>query len=414
MQNKADKNASVVSPGPRVETSQSSSRSFTHSRASVTLDLIRGVAAVIVLAGHWRAIFFVDYGSLSRIERTILAPFYLITAAGHQAVIVFFVLSGYFISGAIFRSLNNHTWKWRTYLTHRVVRLWIVIIPGLLLCALWDHVGIALNRAPLLYGGADFNHITPSVVDALSWKIFLGNLFFLQTIVTRTFGSDGALWSLTNEFWYYILFPLGLIAVRKDTRPMARLVCACILLVILVWLHGALIPGFGIWLMGVSLQFLKPRPFGTPARVGSLVVLLVTLSAFARLIAIPANLADYILGIVTAICVWIQLSDRRSSNESSMYTRSARELSRFSFSLYVLHTPMLILLASLVLGDNRFTPTVPHIFAALSLLMVTGIYAWIVAWLTEFRTDKVRKFAERLIGVGKPQAASPHQRVLNS
>ena len=39
------------------------------------------------------------------------------------------------------------------------------------------------------------------------------NAFFLQTIVGPTFGSNGPLWSLAYEWWYYVLFPLALGAV---------------------------------------------------------------------------------------------------------------------------------------------------------------------------------------------------------
>jgi hypothetical protein len=38
------------------------------------------------------------------------------------------------------------------------------------------------------------------------------NAFFLQTIAGPTFGSNGPLWSLAYEWWYYVLFPLVLAA----------------------------------------------------------------------------------------------------------------------------------------------------------------------------------------------------------
>ena len=37
---------------------------------------------------------------------------------------------------------------------------------------------------------------------------FWGNLVFLQTILVPTYGTNALLWSLANEFWYYMLFPL--------------------------------------------------------------------------------------------------------------------------------------------------------------------------------------------------------------
>jgi peptidoglycan/LPS O-acetylase OafA/YrhL len=38
---------------------------------------------------------------------------------------------------------------------------------------------------------------------------FVGNLAFLQTIAVPIFGTNGPMWSLANEFWYYLIFPLA-------------------------------------------------------------------------------------------------------------------------------------------------------------------------------------------------------------
>lgn len=41
----------------------------------------------------------------------------------------------------------------------------------------------------------------------LAPAVLLGNLLFLQTKITQEFGSNGPLWSLFSEFWYYVLVP---------------------------------------------------------------------------------------------------------------------------------------------------------------------------------------------------------------
>lgn len=69
---------------------------------------------------------------------------------GYQAVMVFFVLSGYFISSSVLHSLENGTWSWREYLTKRLLRLWIVLIPALLLTYVWAKLQIHL------FGGSDY------------------------------------------------------------------------------------------------------------------------------------------------------------------------------------------------------------------------------------------------------------------
>jgi peptidoglycan/LPS O-acetylase OafA/YrhL len=44
-------------------------------------------------------------------------------------------------------------------------------------------------------------------MDHLGPEVLLGNLVFLQAILVPTWGSNGPLWSLAFEFWFYIWFP---------------------------------------------------------------------------------------------------------------------------------------------------------------------------------------------------------------
>ncbi|WP_157178407.1 acyltransferase family protein [Terriglobus roseus] len=120
-----------------------------------------------------------DYRTLPQGLRHLLLIPYALSAGGHRSVVLFFVLSGYLIAGSILRSAERGPWNWRDYALRRLVRLWIVLIPGLLLCAAWDGLGMALHRAPLLYAGANGNHLMQNVAAARTWPIFFGNLFFL-------------------------------------------------------------------------------------------------------------------------------------------------------------------------------------------------------------------------------------------
>ncbi len=178
------------------------------------LDLVRGIAAILVLLSHWKIMFFVDYSHISSHKIWFAIP-YVISEAGHQSVLIFFVLSGYLIGGSVFRSLHRGQWQWRTYLTHRFVRLWVVLLPGLLLGALWDWIGLHHGHTASLYNATAKSHAI-DVTQTFTSSAFFGNIAFLQTILVPSFGSNGALWSLANEFWYYILFPLGWLALRRD------------------------------------------------------------------------------------------------------------------------------------------------------------------------------------------------------
>lgn len=173
------------------------------------LDLLRGLAALLVCAGHLRAFLMVDFGLIT--SPTILDHmFYFTTGLGHQAVMVFFVLSGYLVGGSVLTAYQSGRWSWMNYTLRRMSRLWIVLLPALVLTLALDSLGrhwfplgyegrfqALYNSGPTLAAPADLRAIT-----------FLGNVFFLQTSEVHRLGTNGPLWSLANEFWYYALFPL--------------------------------------------------------------------------------------------------------------------------------------------------------------------------------------------------------------
>ena len=119
-------------------------------RASAHLDMVRGTAALAVMLGHVRALFFVDYSHLLT-RNSLVGGAYLLTSLGHQAVLVFFVLSGFFISRSVLDSFRKSRWSWKIFLVNRLTRLLLVLVPGLLLCALWDRIGMKLPEASRFY-----------------------------------------------------------------------------------------------------------------------------------------------------------------------------------------------------------------------------------------------------------------------
>ena len=77
------------------------------------------MAAIAVCAGHLRSALLVDYSQLTH-SSYMLKAFYFLTGLGHQAVIIFFVLSGFFVGGSILKNLENFSFKryFTTRLTH--------------------------------------------------------------------------------------------------------------------------------------------------------------------------------------------------------------------------------------------------------------------------------------------------------
>jgi peptidoglycan/LPS O-acetylase OafA/YrhL len=379
--------------------------SFVRTEASVLLDLVRGLAAFLVVIGHARNFFFVDYNELPT-HRLWTSVFYLVTKAGHQGVIIFVVLSGYLISGSVFRALERHTWSWPSYLTHRLVRLWVVLLPGLLLCLLIDHLALAHHLAPSLYRVGAANHMSVDVADHLTASIFLRNLFFLGVTLGPVFGSDTALWSLPYEFWYYLLFPLGLFTLTRTTPLGKRIITLALLIAVACFSH-IFLALFPVWLAGSLLAVMPIPTFGPTLRAFATGIYVVIFFASAGFESRLGLVGDYGLTIATFLFLWILLSARKKATQTTR-VHAIRGLARFSYTLYVVHTPLLLLLTASIVGESRWIPSPLTFLECTGVIALVMVYACIIASLTEFHTDAVRRWVENRLASLRPSPLARH------
>jgi peptidoglycan/LPS O-acetylase OafA/YrhL len=328
---------------------------------------------------------------------------YVVTGAGHQAVIVFFLLSGFLVGGTVLRAVERGEWKWTTYLLRRSTRLWIVLVPALILCFIWDKSGLSFGYAPGLYGGHALNHMLGNVSQLLSRQIFLANLFFLQGIHAPTYGSDGALWSLAFEFWYYLLFPLGLFAFFPYFRLRYRIAYFVLFLAASYFVRGGILYEFPIWLAGVLLLKVPSlRPHSGLAKIARLVAPIAYVPVFfflAKAHILPSLVSDYVLAAFTFLLMWILLSATNAHPERAVPVLFSRWIARFSYTLYAVHTPLLVFLASILVRDARWQPTWNHVLIGLIVLFAVVAYSFGIAFLTEFRTDVFRVRLEKILGL---------------
>jgi len=359
------------------------------------LDALRGTASLLVCSDHCRHIFFVEYHEVVAYRVLLLVP-YLLTAAGHQAVIIFFVLSGFLVGGSVIRSYEQNRWSWKRYLTHRFVRLWLVLLPALLLDELWDRIALILRSMNSSnYSGTIIDHLLPAnvVASALTLPIFFGNAAFLQRILVPTIGTDGALWSLSNEFWYYILFPFALFSLHRNYRPMVRVSFAIGFLLLARFVGKDILLLFPIWLAGTLLTLLPRLRLNHTIRVISTVAYMGSFLFCVAFSHSHAWLSDYLLTIITTAYLWILLSAvQRSSGGRAEHL--ARGMAEFSYTLYLVHMPFLYLLAAFFVHDRLWIPTISGFFMALGLLLIVILYAWLVASATEFHLHSVRRWVE--------------------
>ena len=364
------------------------------------LDVLRGPAALLVFAEHWRNLLFKDFPELVN-PGPVLKVFYLFTGAGHEAVMLFFVLSGCVIAHVIYGLHERGKWSWRGYLSARLTRLWIVLIPALVLTAMWDRIGmwLAAGKASIYQGEGFGNILNQSVSDLSGPEVFAGNVFFLQRILVPTFGSNGPVWSISYEFVYYLAYPLllgGLVMVRG--RLLAGLASVALAAGLLVFAGKSISAGFVIWLFGVAAYFaFKKVPWPTrwaiPGFLGGVLLLVACIVGSRMGIDLGPLDWEVFIGISCALAVYAGLS-AEPTERLTRILRPFHGLSAVSYSVYLLHAPLLVFIASLIFTSNadRWDPDVAHLVVAVPIALVVFGYCLLVWFLTEHRTHDLRKW----------------------
>jgi peptidoglycan/LPS O-acetylase OafA/YrhL len=169
------------------------------------LDSLRGLAAVVVVLHHFKLMFY--RGALTTGLPSLIAyPF----TAGHEAVTLFFVLSGFVLSLPYLRRKER---PYFVFLIRRVLRIYGPYLAALLLsvvgCFVWhNNTGVGTWSNPV------------TTVSLLQPIAFIGNYDF--------FRYNTAFWSLVYEMRVSIIFPvLALIAVNLRARWVLLLIVVC-------------------------------------------------------------------------------------------------------------------------------------------------------------------------------------------
>ena len=354
------------------------------------MDCLRFGAATAVVLEHARDLLFLTNAE-AHTSAAAWKLFYFLTGFGHEAVMVFFVLSGFWISSAVDRRADRGDF-WPQYMVDRMSRLMIVIVPALLLGGLLDLASLALH-SPYALGQSGALTLQEDIRPDLGLAVLLGNALFLQTIAVHTFGSNGPLWSLANEFWYYLWFPALLLTVQRK-RPSLALASFAVALIAPSFLEG-----FVVWLMGAGLYHLDKRQTEPAGMAGAARLLLPGTAAVLACALAVARLqhlgraSDLVVGGAFALFLWSLLR----ANPAPL--RLARPVARFgaaaSFSLYATHLPMLVLLATIVPPGGRSPPDLVRLAEFAATVLILLLFARGFAWATEGRTGLLRSALRR-------------------
>jgi peptidoglycan/LPS O-acetylase OafA/YrhL len=362
------------------------------------MDVARGLCSLMICAGHLRGAMFLDYSQLAE-RHWWDTLFYALTGQGRQLVMVFYVLSGFFIGGSVLQRWQG--FRFDEYLMARLTRLMVVLLPALMITVAVDSVHRQLN--PGLFEGRDFAALSSGPMEggnySLSWRTLLLNLLFLQNLAGPVYGSNGPLWTLGNEFWFYLSFPLGVHACNRNRSLPSRLCFALLALLISMLVLRQIWAGFVIWLLGVAVHLAYQSHWvkGSPTLCWvALALQLASVACADVLYRNPSfwNAADILSGFSSALLL-VALKEVEPKRIKGALAIGFRWLAEMSFTLYLVHFPLVLLTFTVFFrkGQQRLSAvSLAWYLLHLTILLVISRLLW---HLFERRTPGVRAWLRR-------------------
>jgi peptidoglycan/LPS O-acetylase OafA/YrhL len=349
---------------------------------SLYIDAMRVLAALVV---------FFDHFARPAISGGL---FWQIAPFGGDAVIVFFVISGFVIAHATARKERNAA----DYFVSRAARIYSVAVPAIVLTIACDVAGQWI----------DPQYTSWSYSPGALWQQVLTGLTFTNAFWNLGFfpGSDGAYWSLGYEVPYYVIFGAALFA-----RGAWRIILPTALMLMA---GPGIVALFPIWLAGVGLYRL-----GRLWRAGETVGWLLFLGSIMAWIAAQVGMhaaghpldhvatTDYLADYVTGICFVINLLgfDSIAPRFAALLGPCARVIrwtAGRSFTIYLVHIPVLKLCAVMPFWSVNAWST------RAAMIAITALVVVVVGACFEQRREPWRRFFASLFRRAQAEPAALH------
>lgn len=356
---------------------------------SSVLNISRGAAAALVLFDHVRHLLLADF---NQIEHKTVADrlLYLLTGFGHEAVVLFFVISGYLVGGLTIRRWWEKGPDLAYFSAARVSRIYTVLLPTLTIGFALDFCGQRWLNSSGVYNA--------TLGSQLNLASFVANVFMMQGILANPLGTNGPLWSLAYEWWYYCAFALVALAITEN-RP-RRFVYVFGAMLLGVLLPAKLVLWSSIWALGVFValwaesSFWRPRPVVGLCLLGCAMIWSrlshnVETATYTEPLWTEFS-RDALLALAYSACLCSMSNLRVRIPMSGFFDWTAK----FSYTTYLCHYPGLVAVVAIshtTLGLNfGLQPSTASFCYLGGYAVILYVYAYVLYWLTERHTDSIR------------------------
>ena len=306
------------------------------------LDGVRGLAILMVLLFH----FIGNTQPTNAIERVIVS----ITNYGSSGVELFFVLSGFLITGILYDARNKPHY-FRNFYMRRMLRIF-PLYYGVLVLVFFVAPLIPALRGPTL----DY------LVDRQAWAWLYGVNIYIGLQGDWSFSYLEHLWSLSIEEHFYFVWPLVVFLLARRPRTLIIVSLTVSLGAMVARLTGSLM-GLSWWTVYVLTPFrldalalgaffavIARQPGGLDRLVRALPratviagALLIATFSWTRLVThggmefvmpVRAALIEILLG---CLLIWALTAPARSVTSRFFCSRTMVFLGTYSYGLYVYH-----------------------------------------------------------------------------
>ena len=350
------------------------------------LDLLRFISAILVVVAHCRANFFEIFAHLDKSSQTLAGKaFYFLTSFSDDAVLLFFILSGFLVEGKILEKIINHQEvNAGKFALSRTTRIGLPLIAAII-CIIIVNWIIGVNT---------------------NWCGIFCNLLSLQNIFSEYAAMGGPLWTMPYIIWSYVLFFSFILLSKPNPRyqTWGIFILSIVLCIFILSDGGESSYKFLLIILGVLAYFLSKQPLPKSfILISSLISLTAAvLTKFAKPSisreaffiteqSVPLLQTIETLFLAVVVSQLIQITPKKKFY--MWLDNKSQKLATFSYSLFLIHFQIIRLMAWGGFSKSS-SININTIFFFLIEIIICMLGGYLFYLCVEKHTSKVRAIFE--------------------